>query len=314
MARIRSTHPGQWTDEDFVACSFAARLLALGLRTEADDNGVFEWKPLVIKMRLFPADAVDVPALLAELSANRQVASFEHSGKQYGAIRNFRRWQRPEKPKSWHPLPDSLRSYVGLIVDQSPTDPPPVGEELSKVSADVGGRRKEVDEGGKIEQRAPERPPPDGDLLEIPEALEKRKPSRLPADWALPDEWRERATAARDRHGLPALNLDLEAEKFAAHWHGSPDSKAKKINWAATWQKWCLTAEPSRGNGNGQHRKPDQTVLRRAGLAAAFADVAGQSAADRSEGAGGEAGVDAGDLAPTGPLVAGCSVLPRGHG
>ena len=31
MARIRSLHPGQWTDEAFVQCSAFARLLALGL-------------------------------------------------------------------------------------------------------------------------------------------------------------------------------------------------------------------------------------------------------------------------------------------
>ena len=35
--------------------------------TESDDAGVFEWKPLQIKMRIFPADAVDVAAMLAEL-------------------------------------------------------------------------------------------------------------------------------------------------------------------------------------------------------------------------------------------------------
>ena len=56
MARIRSLHPGQWTDEAFVAVSPLARLLALGLRNEADDEGVFPWKPVTLRMRLLPAD------------------------------------------------------------------------------------------------------------------------------------------------------------------------------------------------------------------------------------------------------------------
>ena len=74
MARIRSIHPGQWTDEDFVSLSPFARLLAIALRNEADDQGVFEWKPVTIKIKLFPADNVDVPALLDELVAARQIA------------------------------------------------------------------------------------------------------------------------------------------------------------------------------------------------------------------------------------------------
>lgn len=67
MARIRSIHPGQWSDEDFVCLSFPARLLALALRNLADDHGIFEWKPRTIKMQLFPADNIDMEPLLSEL-------------------------------------------------------------------------------------------------------------------------------------------------------------------------------------------------------------------------------------------------------
>ena len=118
MARIRSIHPGQWTDEDFVSCSAYARLLAIALRTEADDNGVFEWKPLTIKMRIFPADNVDVSALLDELSETSQIRWYEVDGRPYGVIRNFRKWQRPEKPKGIHPVADFVPEYIGL----SPSD------------------------------------------------------------------------------------------------------------------------------------------------------------------------------------------------
>jgi len=123
MARIRSTHPGQWTDDDFVTMSYPARLLAIGIRNEADDQGVFVWKPIQIKMKLFPADDVDVVALLGELIAARQVCRFEAGGRSFGAIRNFRRWQRPEKPKPGHGLPDNLREYVGLPPIDPGTDP-----------------------------------------------------------------------------------------------------------------------------------------------------------------------------------------------
>lgn len=131
MARIRSLHPGQWFDEEFVSCTFPARLLALALRSMADDQGVFEWKPVQIKMQALPADTIEVGPLLEELLANNQVQRFESGGKAYGAIRNFRKWQRPEKPKVVHPLPANLRRYVGL---------PPFGDERDAEQPATGGK------------------------------------------------------------------------------------------------------------------------------------------------------------------------------
>lgn len=111
MARIRSVHPGLFTDENYAVLSFPARELLKGLWIESDDNGIFEWKPLSIKMRIFPADQVDVPALLQELTA-AWVQPFDYDGKRYGACKNFGKYQRPKKPKTVHPLPDALKSYV----------------------------------------------------------------------------------------------------------------------------------------------------------------------------------------------------------
>jgi len=114
MARIRSTFPGQWTDEDFVECSALARLLVLALRNEADDQGVFEWKPVGLKMRLMPADNIDMSALLSELEERRQIVRFTVHGKVYGAIRNFVRYQKPKKPTKVHPLPPELHEWVRM--------------------------------------------------------------------------------------------------------------------------------------------------------------------------------------------------------
>ena len=56
MARIRSVHPGIWTDEAFLSCDPLARLLFIGIWTDADDHGAFEWKPIGLKLKLLPAD------------------------------------------------------------------------------------------------------------------------------------------------------------------------------------------------------------------------------------------------------------------
>ena len=109
MARIRSVHPGLWTDEAFVSAPIGARLLFIGLWNEADDQGIFEWKPLGLKMRLMPADDSKtvgnqfgsggemIENLLQELVSVGLIRQFWHNAKCYAIIKNFRKWQRPKK-------------------------------------------------------------------------------------------------------------------------------------------------------------------------------------------------------------------------
>lgn len=69
--------------------------------------------------------------------------------------------------------------------------------------------------------------------------------SRLPKDWALPDDWREWAQAERDD-----VDVQAEAAKFADHWHSVPGAKARKTDWQATWRNWIRRADaPRRANG-----------------------------------------------------------------
>ncbi|WP_343347610.1 hypothetical protein WJT74_05070 [Sphingomicrobium sp. XHP0239] len=147
MSRIRSVHPGLWTDERFVSVSVEARLLAIGIWNECDDQGSFEWAPLKLKMRLLPADHVDAEALLGELEDARLVLKYEVDGKAYGAVRNFQRYQRPKKPNSIHPQTDEVRKWVDTearskrdggeaVGNQSRT-----GSEKARQMKDGGGRR-----------------------------------------------------------------------------------------------------------------------------------------------------------------------------
>lgn len=117
MARIRSVHPGLFTDEAFVSVSMAARVLLPGIWTECDDHGIFEWKPRTLKMKLFPADNVEIDGLLAELVAAGSVRRFEVEGKEYGAAKNFCAWQRPKKPVYVHPCPDEIKDYISFEDD-----------------------------------------------------------------------------------------------------------------------------------------------------------------------------------------------------
>lgn len=151
MSRIRSVHPGLFSDEAFVSLSMSARLLQIGIWTEADDKGVFEWKPLTLKMKVFPADTFskeDMEAMLAELQMANTVKRFESDGRLYGAIRNFRKHQRPQRPNDVHPLPDELRKFVFLETKiPEPVHEHSVNGSGKSIQMDDGGWKRE-DEGG----------------------------------------------------------------------------------------------------------------------------------------------------------------------
>jgi hypothetical protein len=122
MARIRSVHPGLFTDEAFVGLSSDAQVLLIGLWTECDDQGVFEWKPNTIRMRLRPVKDGPVEPLLSELEAANCMRRYEVNGRQLCAIRNFREYQKPKSPKAWHPITDEIRKYTAPKKDRAETN------------------------------------------------------------------------------------------------------------------------------------------------------------------------------------------------
>ncbi len=165
MARIRSIHPGQWTDEGFVQLSPWARLLAIGLRNEADDNGIFEWKPLLLKMRLFPADTVEIAPLLVELVEHKQIEHYEVRNRGYGCIRNFRKYQSPKKPRAVHPLPEpsQVENYDEYNFLSVVTSSPPVPNEGGNPPAEGKGKGEGKGEGDKPNPVPPAAAPLAGD-------------------------------------------------------------------------------------------------------------------------------------------------------
>jgi hypothetical protein len=141
MARVRPLYPGQWSDDEFVPLTFGARLLCLGLRNFSDDNGIVEWNPLKLKMNIFPADNLDVIPLMTELLEHHHVFRYEIEGKFYGLIRNFHKWNRPDRPGYYHPLPqdgDVPEIALRRLVIPSATDRRQVGDKSATDRRQVG--------------------------------------------------------------------------------------------------------------------------------------------------------------------------------
>lgn len=229
MSRIRSVHPGLFTDETFVSLSDAAQIFYVGLWTEADDQGLFEWKPLTLKMRLRPCSNSPVDPLLDELIAGNAIKRIMLNGKAYGAIRNFRKYQKPKYPNAVHPIDDDTRKYVALCPAIPET------ECVQRSEFPQNGEKSALLEGG-VEDEEESPLPPKGDFDEFwnlyPEKVEEG-PARIAYDQATNIVSHETIIAGLRRSiarkpktqawKKPALWLDKR------RWDDYPEPKSPKV-------------------------------------------------------------------------------------
>lgn len=118
---------------------------------QCDDHGIFEWKPIVLKALIFPADNVDFIQVLDELERLDCVRRVDINGKPHGVIRNFAKYQRPKNPSYRHfkqeELPADLGSYIGVKGSTPPVLPqssPSTPEKSAQMKEEVVGKEEEV--------------------------------------------------------------------------------------------------------------------------------------------------------------------------
>lgn len=155
MSRIRSIHPGLWTDEQFVSLSAYARLLFMGMWNECDDKGTFPWSPLQMKMRILPADNVDAASLMAELEAAGCIMKYEIAGKPFGAVRNFAKFQRPKTPNDINPASPEVLVFAG----HEPAKVAPLSPTLPKHFPKASEKAPQMEEGEEEIKEEEERSP-----------------------------------------------------------------------------------------------------------------------------------------------------------
>lgn len=222
MPRIRSIHPGFWTDEALVGVSAFARLMFLGLGNESDDKGTFEWKPLTLKMRIFPVDNLDIDALLVELIKAGAIMQYEIAGKTYGAVRNFTKYQRPKKPNNIHPITPEAETYVGLKAVSSPPVPhqfPTSGEK--PIQMEEGGDKGRVEEKKEAAKAASVVP-----ISETPEAELYRRGADLLGKTSGGLITRARKAMGDDR--ALALVIQSRAKHDPKQWFAGAVARAEK--------------------------------------------------------------------------------------
>ena len=131
MARRRMIDPAMWQSEDFSRCSFLARLIFVGLISQADDEGRGKASPAYIKSTLFPYEdgirLIDIEKALSEIGQHLSVTYYSTiDGKQYYSLDSWMDWQTLDKPKpSKFPAPPEKIE----VADESPTNPRQVADE-----------------------------------------------------------------------------------------------------------------------------------------------------------------------------------------
>lgn len=135
--------PNIWHSEDFSKLSALAKLIFIGIFSNADDQGRGRAKSAYLKSVLFPYDenlrVSDVDKALSEISKHMSISFYELDGNEYYLLDNWDKWQRVDRPTpSVIPPPDErCKPLRGSFVEPSPNprralDPNIIEEKLSK--------------------------------------------------------------------------------------------------------------------------------------------------------------------------------------
>lgn len=248
--RARNVKPGFFENEQLAELPYEARLLFIGLWCLADREGRLEDRPKRIKMKLFPADLLDVEPLLLGLAACGLIVRYEADAIRCIFIPTFLEHQRPHVHEAPSTLPmfhvePKAPTKVGASTDQGACDSALNPDSLNPDCLTL--RVKSAPARAATETVAEAETPPAG---------RKRSDTatRLPADFELSSERRAVAVAER-------LDPDRTFATFRDYWLAASGTKARKHDWDATWRNWCRTQhDRTQGNGNGNHRPPQARV------------------------------------------------------
>lgn len=222
-----------------MCASIPARLLFLGLETEAFDDGVFVYQPVTLKARIFPADSIDVNELLEELEGLDMIRRFESGGRQYGVIWDFLRRQRPKKPNSSNiPLGSELATFVGTTGrQQSGTGSEPAPHQSGnddeavldrcRNGSEIPSQREEGKGNGKGNGTQ-------GDAIASPDRPAATTIRRYMEPDAIPTE--EDRRYALEAVGMTPEQLDQQWRQFV-DWNIARG--AASTDWRMNWKSWC---------------------------------------------------------------------------
>lgn len=118
MARKRMISPEIWESSSFSKLSDFAKLIFIGLISNADDSGKGKANPGYIRSKLFPNDedrrVTDIKKALSEIALTMSITFYEVEGDNFYLLTNWARWQKIDRPTpSKIPDPPADSNSVG---------------------------------------------------------------------------------------------------------------------------------------------------------------------------------------------------------
>jgi len=102
VARKRMIDPNIWSSEDFGKLTTLAKVVFIGMFSNADDEGRGKAKAIYLKSVIFPYDegirVADVDKTLSEIGSNMSVTFYSHNGSEYYSFDNWSKWQTINRP------------------------------------------------------------------------------------------------------------------------------------------------------------------------------------------------------------------------
>jgi hypothetical protein len=249
MARARNIKPGFWTNEHVVELGPWARLLFIGLWAVADREGRLEDRPKRIKMEVFPADVVDVDALLTEIAGHGLIRRYSVHGANLIWIPGFREHQNPHRNEKSSELPAHPEDNIATLPEHSrnaPTDP------AESLNLNPDSLKPDTGDVARVNALDGADAPPQTQTVSEPEPIPP-KPKRADRAQRIPTDFVPSAglrSWAGTELALDPATIDRETAKFCDHFRGSG---ATKLDWPATWRNWMRNAS------EGKYSRPVTT-------------------------------------------------------
>ena len=247
MPRIRTIKPEFFQHEGLFeaekASGFPLRTAFPALWCQADREGRFRWRPRTLKLACLPYDDLEFGDVLDALAQHHFVVRYEYGEELYGWIPTFGNHQKlnPREPDSRLPPPPTEKNADKTLLEQCLDTEQTLGK----------GRE------GKGRSQS---------------CAHDVRAHRLTDDFELTPE--RRAVAEGER--LPA---DRTFAKFCDYWRSASGSKAKKLDWDATWRNWCRT-EADRALSGGSRGAAAPLQAKPAPTAAEVAEAQKRAAED----------------------------------
>lgn len=130
MARKRMIDPMIWQDEEFGALTAQAKILFIGLFSNADDEGRIRANPAYIKSTIFMYDSIDLKSVETfrdEVAGNmKSIQLYQVDGKDYIQLKNWSEYQKQHKDRivssTLPPYIEDVSDNVGQVSDNVGVD------------------------------------------------------------------------------------------------------------------------------------------------------------------------------------------------